>query len=154
MGFEVAQSNIGIVVSQRKYALDILEEIGLMNSKFVDTPMDPNVKLVPKSGGPLSNTEKYRRLVGKLKYLTVTCPNISFANSMVSQFLNFPCEDHWNTIIRILKYIEVSPEKSLLYGPNNHTKVLCYSYANWAGSPSNRITTFGYYVSIGDNLIF
>ena len=50
LGIEVAQSNTGIVISQRKYALDILEEIGLMNSKSVDTPMDPNVKLLPNQG--------------------------------------------------------------------------------------------------------
>jgi len=47
LGIEVAQSNTSIVISQRKHALDILEEIGLMNSKSVDTPMDPNVKLLP-----------------------------------------------------------------------------------------------------------
>jgi len=46
LGTEVAQSNTGIVISQSKYALDILEEIGLMNSKFIDTPMNPNVKLL------------------------------------------------------------------------------------------------------------
>jgi len=48
LGIEVAQSDKdGIVISQRKYALDILEEIGLMNSKSVDTLMDPNTKLLP-----------------------------------------------------------------------------------------------------------
>jgi len=47
LGIEVAQSNNGIVISQRKYALDILEETGLTNSKFVETLMDPNVKLLP-----------------------------------------------------------------------------------------------------------
>ena len=149
MGIEVAQSNTGIVISQRKYALDILEEIGLMNSKFVDTPMDPNVKLLPNQGEPLSDPEKYRRLVGKFNYLTVTPPDISFAANMVSQFLYCPCEDHWNAIIRIVKYIKGSPGKGLLYGHNNHTKVVCYSDADWA----DRRSTFGYYVSIGDNLI-
>jgi len=43
---KVAQSNNGIIITQRKYALDILEETGLMNSKIVDTPMYPNVKLL------------------------------------------------------------------------------------------------------------
>ena len=127
LGIEVAQSNTGIVISQRKYALDILEEIGLMNSKSVDTPMDPNVKLLPNQGERLSNLEKYRRLVGKLNYLTTTHPDISFAVSVMSQFLNFPCEDHWNAVIRIVKYIKDSPGKGLLYGHNNHTKVVCYS---------------------------
>jgi len=49
LGIEVAQSNNGIVISQRKYALDILKEIGLVNSKSVETPMDPNVKLLPSA---------------------------------------------------------------------------------------------------------
>ena len=47
MGIEIAQSSFGVVLSQRKYALDILEETGMLDCKLVDTPMDPNVKLVP-----------------------------------------------------------------------------------------------------------
>ena len=111
LGIEVAQSNTSIVISQRKYALDIFEEIVLMNSKFVDTPMDPNVKLLPNQGEPLSDPEKYRRLVGKLNYLTIIRLDISFVVNVVSQFLNSPCEDHWNAVICILKYIKDSPGK-------------------------------------------
>ena len=47
LGIEIAQSSSGVVLSQRKYALDILEEIGMLDCKPLDTPMDPNVKLVP-----------------------------------------------------------------------------------------------------------
>ena len=50
-----------------------------MSSKFVDTPMDLNTKLLPNQGEPISNPEQYRRLVGKLNYLTITRPDISFA---------------------------------------------------------------------------
>ena len=60
MRIEVTQSNIGIVISQRKHALDILEKTRLMNSKSVETPMDPNVKLLTSKGEPLSDAEKYR----------------------------------------------------------------------------------------------
>jgi len=92
LGIEVTQSNKdGIVISQRKYALDILEKTGLMNSKSVDTPIDPNTELLPNQGKPMLDPEQYRRLVGKLNYLIVTHPDISFAVSVVSQFLNSPC---------------------------------------------------------------
>jgi len=125
----------------------------LINSKSVDTPMDPNTKLLPNQGKSRSDPEQYRRLVGKLNYLTVTRPDISFAVSVVRQFLNSPCEDHWNAVISILKYIKGSPGKGLLCGCNNNTRVVCYSDADWAGSPSDRRSTFGYCVSIGGNLI-
>ena len=47
LGIEIAQSNSGVVMFQRKYVLDILEEIGKLDCKSIGTPMDPNVKLVP-----------------------------------------------------------------------------------------------------------
>jgi len=154
LGIEVTQfDKDGIVISQRKYALDILEETGFMNSKSVDTPMDPNTKLLLNQGKPMSDPEQYRRLVGKLNYHTVTRPDISFAVSVVNRFLNSPCEDHWNAVIRILKYIKGSPGKGLLCGSNNHTRVVCYLDADWAGPPSNRRSTSGYCVSIGGNWI-
>ena len=55
LGIEVAQSRSGIVISKHKYALDILEETGMMGCTPIDTPMDPNVKLLPRQVEPLSN---------------------------------------------------------------------------------------------------
>ncbi|OWM65682.1 hypothetical protein CDL15_Pgr017179 [Punica granatum] len=95
LGIEVAQSERGIYISQRKYVLDILEETELLECK----PVDPNVKLAPGEGEPFLDVGRYRRLVGKLNYLTVTRPDISFAVSVVSQFLDSPTETHWNAVI-------------------------------------------------------
>ena len=72
---------------------------------------------------------------------------------MVSQFLNYPCVDHWNAVIHILKYIKGSPRKGLLYGYSNHTRVVCYTDVDWARSPVDRRSTSSYCVSTGDNLI-
>ena len=87
LGTEITQSSSGVVLSQRKYALDILEEIDILDCKLVGTPMDPNVKLVKGQGEYLGDPGRYRQLVGKLNYLTITRPNISFPVSVVSQFL-------------------------------------------------------------------
>ena len=50
LGIEVARSNSRVVISQRKYTLDILTETGMLDYKPVDTPIDPNVKLVLGQG--------------------------------------------------------------------------------------------------------
>jgi len=65
----------------------------MLNAKLVDTLMDPNVKLVPNQREPYSNRVRYTRLVGKLNYLTMTRPNITFV-VIVSQCLNTPCQNH------------------------------------------------------------
>ena len=59
LGIEVAQFKEGISLSQRKYLVDILEETGLLGSKPVETPMDPNVKLYEDQGELLFNLERY-----------------------------------------------------------------------------------------------
>ncbi|RVW60800.1 Retrovirus-related Pol polyprotein from transposon TNT 1-94 [Vitis vinifera] len=124
LGIEIAQSSSGVVLSQRKYALDILEETGMLDCKPVDTPMDPNVKLVPGQGEPLGDPGRYRRLVGKLNYLTITRPDISFPVSVVSQFLQSPCDSHWDAVIRILRYIKSTPGQGVLYENRGHTQLL------------------------------
>ena len=76
-----------------------------MGCRPIDTPMDPNVKLLnilPGQGEPLSNPERYKRLVGKLNYLTLTRTDISFPLSVVSQFMTSPCDSYWEAVVRIL----------------------------------------------------
>ena len=126
--------------------LDILEETGLVESKPMETPMDPNVKLYEDQGKLLSNPERYRRLVGKLNYLTITRPNISFAVSV-------PRLPHWEAVIRIVRYLKAHPSHGLLYKANGHLQVEAYTNADWAGSPSDRKSTTGYYTFLGGNLI-
>ena len=64
--------------------LDILDQTGLMGSKPVDTPMDPNVKLCIDQGELMTNSYSYRHLVGKLNYLKITRVDISFAVNVVN----------------------------------------------------------------------
>ena len=103
-----------MVISQRKYTLNILTDTGMLNCKHVDTPMDPNVKLIPSQGEILREPGRYRRLVGKLNYFTITRPDISFLVSVVSQFLQSSCESHWDAIVRILRYIKETPGQGVL----------------------------------------
>ncbi|CAJ2657775.1 unnamed protein product [Trifolium pratense] len=130
-----------------------LGPLRLIDCKPVDTPMDPNVKLLPDQGEPYSDPGRYRRLVGKLNYLTLTRPDILFPVSVVSQFLNSPCDSHWNAVVRILNYIKRAPGKGLVFTDNGRTNIVGYSDADWAGDPSDRRSTSGYCIFVGGNLI-
>nr|KYP54947.1 hypothetical protein KK1_001148 [Cajanus cajan] len=84
--------------------------------------MDPNQKLMMDQGGIFPNLDRYKRLVGKLIYFIITSLDISFAVRVVSQFMQNPYIDHWNAMIRILKYIKRrAPGQGLLYEEKGNT---------------------------------
>ena len=78
LGLEITHSTDGLYITQVKYAPKLLSGAGLTDSKTVDTPVELNAHLTPSGGKSLSNPSLYRRLVGRLVYLTVTRPNISY----------------------------------------------------------------------------
>ncbi|RDX62578.1 Copia protein, partial [Mucuna pruriens] len=127
LGIEFAQSKEGIVISQRKHALDILQETSMSNCKLVGSPMDPNMKLMVKQGEPYSDPERYRRLT-----------DISFAVGVVSQFMQAPSVDHWAAVLHILRYIKKTPGQGLLYEDKGDTHISGYCDADWIGSPIDR----------------
>ncbi|XP_050909452.1 uncharacterized mitochondrial protein AtMg00810-like [Lathyrus oleraceus] len=152
LGIEVAQSKDVLVISRCKYAMHICEETNLLNAKPIRTPMDPSVKLLPNQRA-LSDSGRYKIFVRNLNYLTVTHPDISFAVSVVIQFLNSLCQEHMGVVIRILRYIKYAPGKGLVYEDKGHTKIFIYSDVDWVGSSIDRRSAFGYCVLVRGSLI-
>ena len=99
---------MGIVVSQRKYVLDLLKEIEKLGYKHADTPMDYTTKLGTVEGCTLVDKGRYKKLVGKLIYFSHTRPNILFLVNVVSQFMNNPMEEHMKVVYRILRYFKMT----------------------------------------------
>lgn len=130
LGIELEQFKEVISLSQRKYVLDILEETGMLGFKPVETPMDPNVKLYEDRGELLSNPKRYCHLVGQLNYLTITRPDISFAISVLSQYMKDPRLPHWEVVIWIVWYLKAHPGCGLLYKANGHLRVEAYTDAD------------------------
>ena len=92
LGIEVTRGEHGLVLSQEKYAREILSQVGMSNCKPCTTPLSSTEKLSCFEGIALGSDDgtKYRSIVGAFQYLTLTRPDISFAVNKVCQFLHAP----------------------------------------------------------------
>jgi hypothetical protein len=109
LDIKIAHSNGELFLSQRKYILDLLKEIGKIECKSVSTPIDRKYKLNSENGEPLEDINQFQRFIGKLIYLTVTRPDISFVVRQVSQFMHSPKTSHLEAINRVLRYLKRTP---------------------------------------------
>ena len=112
--------------------------------------MVPGVHLT-KEGKTFEDPERYRRLVGKLNYLTVTRPNIAHSVSIVSQYMSSPTVDHWAAVEQILCYLKGT--RGILYNSHGHNRIECFSKANWTRSKEDKRSTSGYCVFVRGNLV-
>ena len=97
--------------------------------------------------------ERYRRLVGKLNYLTETRLDIAHYVSVLSQYMSSPTVDHWVALEQILCYLKGASGRAILYNNHGHNRLECFTDVDWAGSKEDRRSTSGYCVFVGGNLV-
>ncbi|WVZ00554.1 hypothetical protein V8G54_026623 [Vigna mungo] len=153
LGLEVARNNTGIHLSQRKYTLDILKDCGMLASGPVATPMDYTSRLSTSSGTPLPDSSSYRRLLGRLVYLTTTRPDISYVVHHLSQFMSSSTTAHSQATFRILCYLKQAPGLGLFFSTKSSIQLKAFSDSEWAGCLDSRRSITGYSVYIADSLI-
>lgn len=152
LGIEVARSKRGIALSQRKYTLELLSDMGMLGCRAAPTPIEQNHKLTAQMGEQV-NKAKYQQLVGKLLYLCHTRPDITYAVSVVSRYMHDPRSGHLDAVYRIMRYLKGSPGMGLWFKSNGHLNVDGYSDADWASCLDDRRSTSGYCVFVGGNLV-
>jgi len=155
LGIEVSRVRDGILLTQEKYATDILKRVGMTNCKPVAAPLSVSEKLSVHEGNPLGSNDatNYRSVVGALQYLTLTRPDISFAVNKVCQFLHAPTTVHWTAVKRILRYVKLTAKLGLKISRSSSLLVSAFSDADWAGCVDDRRSTGGFAVFLGDNLV-
>ena len=97
LSVEVMRSKRGIFLSQRKYVLDLLSETRKLAVKPCQSLKAQSLHLT-REDELFEDSERYRRLVGKLNYLTITRPDIAYSISVVSRYMSSPTVDHWAAV--------------------------------------------------------
>ncbi|XP_024026696.1 uncharacterized protein LOC112093108 [Morus notabilis] len=153
LGIEIARSTAGIALSQRHYALQLLEDSGFLACKPATVPMDAKVILGADEGVLLSDASQYRRLIGRLLYLTITRPDITFAVHKLSQFLAKPRVPHLQAVHHLLRYIKASPGQGLFYSAASPIQLKAFSDSDWGSCPDSQKSVTGFCVFVGDSLV-
>ncbi|XP_055826446.1 uncharacterized mitochondrial protein AtMg00810-like [Solanum dulcamara] len=165
LGIECARSSQGIHMSQRKYALELIAECGLGGAKPAGTPLEQNKKLTSVKydellshegrvdDKQLQHPERYQRLVGRLLYLTMTRPAISFPVQVLSQYMHNPKESHMESALRVVRYLKEAPGLGLLMSSQSTNTLTAYCDSNWGACLETRRSVTGYLVKFGGSLI-
>jgi Reverse transcriptase (RNA-dependent DNA polymerase) len=152
LGIEIARSQKGLFLCQRKYVLDLLKETGKLGVRPASTPMEYSKKCSSVEENSC-DVGQFQRLIGKLIYLTMTRPDIAYVVSYVSQFMQKPSVCHMEFMNQILRYLKAAPGRGILMQNNGYVDIVGYADADWAGDPIDRKSTLDFCMFVGGNLV-
>ena len=132
LGIEFCRSEQGIVMNQRKYALELISETGLSGARPSLTPLETNMKLTSADymqdvhDELFTDINKYQKVIGKLLYLTNTRPDIAFSVQCLSQFMQKPTLSHWNATLKVVKYVKTAPGLGILMSSDKQAQLTVF----------------------------
>lgn len=153
LGLEIARSKEDINVCQRKYDLELLNDTNMLGCKPSSIPIEPNQRLSKDDGDIFEDVELYRRLIGKLIYLTITRPDLCFSVQKLAKFTYAPRVPHYQALMKVLRYIKGTLSQGLFIYANSSLELKGFADANWVTCPDTRKSITGYCIFFGDSLI-
>ncbi|XP_021771327.1 uncharacterized protein LOC110735443 [Chenopodium quinoa] len=143
----------GDLEEEKKYTTDLLREEGWLNVKPLKLPIDSHLKLSADKGTPLPDPARYQQLLGKLIYLKITRPDISFIVQLLSQFMHSPTSTHMQAVKRLLRYLAGTVSQGVLLDSTSAAELAAYYDSDWASCPTARRSTTGYCILLGKSPI-
>ncbi|KAD6453893.1 hypothetical protein E3N88_08599 [Mikania micrantha] len=153
LGLEVTQTEGGITLKQGRYANKILEATGMSNCNAAKYPMEPKMQLHKDENGKDVNPTEYRKVVGSLRYLIHTRPDLSYSVGVVSKYMQSPKESHYAAVKHILRYLKNTIDYGIKYHGGGDGKLIGYSDSSFGSDLDDRRGTTGMAFYFSGNLI-
>jgi hypothetical protein len=154
LGIEVRQSSDGISLCQSSYAEKLLEKSGMKGCNSVQTPMEARLHLSKESKSPGVDATQYRSMVGSLRYLIHTRPDITYSVGIVSRFMESPTSEHLAAVKHILRYVSGTLNLGVKYRRGEENLCLTgFSDSDMAGDINDRKSTSGILFYLGTSPI-
>ena len=153
LGIEVKQGKKYIFLFQTTYAQKVLQHAKLGECNVVATPLEARVKFT-NEGGSRVNSAEYRSLIGSLRYLTHTRPDLLFSVGILSRYMENPSQEHYNGVKRVLRYVKGTEDYGLLYkqGESN-AELVGYSDSDFGGDYNDQKSTSGHIFFFGGKAV-
>ena len=149
LGLEVSYIPEGIVLTQRKFIKDLLQDSGVTTFKKAVTPLPLNIKLSAYGGTLLKDPYIYRSLIGNLNFLTHTRPDLSYIVQNLSQFMQSPRDSHWKALMHTLNYVHYTCGQGFVIQGSNKLTLRAYSDLDWGDCLYTRRSVLGYLLLLG-----
>jgi Reverse transcriptase (RNA-dependent DNA polymerase)/Integrase core domain/GAG-pre-integrase domain len=155
LGIEVHQLGDVIVLSQENFAKRILKECRMEDCNSVQAPMEARLKLSKNSRSNPVDQTKYRSIVGSLRYLLHTRPDLAYSVGIVSRFMENPKAEHMAAVKHILRYVKGTITLGCCYrrSSKEERNFVGYSDSDMAGDVDDRKSTTGVIYFLGENVV-
>ncbi|KAK2353501.1 putative mitochondrial protein [Trifolium repens] len=147
LGMELLETPKGMILHQAKYATEILRKFEMLDCNSSVTPADTRAKIEEDTSSDAVDSTMFRQLIGSLRYLCQTRPDISYAVGYVSRFMSKPLKCHLLAAKRILRYINGTIHYGVVFPyskDNGKLELSGFSDADWCGDKVDRRSTSGY----------
>ncbi|CAL0299548.1 unnamed protein product [Lupinus luteus] len=147
LGLEFQYTNNGVSMNQKKYILEVLNKFNMTDCNASETPAEMNLKLDKCSDEAMVDATQFRQIVGNLRYVCHTRPEISHSVGMIRRFMSDLRHSHMVAAKRILRYLKGTLDFGIIF-PHQDAKLsshlMAYSDSDWCGDIVDMKSTKGY----------
>lgn len=153
LGIEVSQKSDGIWIKQENYARKILKESKMQDCNPTLCPMEPGTKLSKNDDSPEVNATEYRKMVGCLRYLLQTRPDIAYAVGVISRYMQTPKQSHVAAMKQILRYLKGTVSYGIKFARGKGIDLIGYSDSSHNVDQDDGKSTTGHVFYFGSSPI-